>query len=128
MEPTDKELEILQNLEFAILRVWRANQAMTDYTVMRAYDAAIAHYNALVRQHPPKTVNLSGLDVAVYEAVKDICEWRLGRTTKPERPKVAPLPAEELVACLKRLRKSVERWNRTGGRQGYLQFIGQFVP
>jgi hypothetical protein len=31
------------------------------------------------------------------------------------------------VACLRRLRKSVERWNRTGGQRGYLEFVSQFV-
>ena len=30
-------------------------------------------------------------------------------------------------ACLKRIRKSVQRWNKEGGRQGYLTFVGRFV-
>jgi hypothetical protein len=38
-----------------------------------------------------------------------------------------PLQAVQMVECLQRLRKSVERWNRTGGSRGYLGFIRQFV-
>jgi hypothetical protein len=32
-----------------------------------------------------------------------------------------------IIACLKRIRKSVEKWNKQGGRQGYLTFVEQFV-
>src|SRR5260370_29929992 len=107
MEPTDKALEVLQNIELAVIHVCRANRTIADYAVMRAYDAAIAYYKAIAGQVEPKATNLMGPDQALFQAVKDICEWRLGRTTKPDRPEVLPLPVEELVACLKRLRKSV---------------------
>ena len=33
----------------------------------------------------------------------------------------------ELVACLKRIRLSIDRWNRTVGRQGYLEYASQFI-
>jgi hypothetical protein len=35
--------------------------------------------------------------------------------------------AEEIVSCLRKIRKSVDRWNRQGGKQGYLQFIEDYV-
>jgi hypothetical protein len=33
----------------------------------------------------------------------------------------------ELIACLKRLRKSVRFWNEQGGRQGYLNYVREFL-
>lgn len=33
----------------------------------------------------------------------------------------------EIVACLKRLRKSVQFWTKSGGRQGYLNYIVEFL-
>jgi len=31
------------------------------------------------------------------------------------------------MACLRRIRKSVERWNKRGGQQGYVTFVNQFI-
>ena len=59
--------------------------------------------------------------------------WRLGRETmfdehdQPIELSVEPITASEIVACLKRLRKSVQFWTKAGGRQGYLNYISEFV-
>jgi len=68
----------------------------------------------------------------VYSRVKSMCEWRLGRTEfskEDGRPGPAPIPItlDEIAACLKRIIKSVELWNKQGGRQGYLFFIEQHI-
>ncbi len=34
---------------------------------------------------------------------------------------------EVIVACLKRIRKSIQKWNKRGGRQGYLTYVHQFL-
>ncbi|MEZ4581262.1 MAG: hypothetical protein R3A10_06375 [Caldilineaceae bacterium] len=64
--------------------------------------------------------------------MKHICDWRLGRgeigDTKSRMPAPEPLTPEEMVACLKRLRRSVNMWTKRGGRQGYLEFVGDFIP
>lgn len=46
---------------------------------------------------------------------------------RPDCHPHAPLALDEIIACLKRIRKSIEHWNRRGGRQGYLNFASQFV-
>jgi hypothetical protein len=38
-----------------------------------------------------------------------------------------PITLDELVACLKRVRKSINLWTRKGGRQGYLTFVSKFI-
>ena len=38
-----------------------------------------------------------------------------------------PLSLDEVIACLKRIRKSVQKWNRQAGRRGYLQFVAKYV-
>jgi hypothetical protein len=35
---------------------------------------------------------------------------------------------DEIILCLKRLRKSVKLWTTDYGRQGYLNYIAQFSP
>jgi len=45
----------------------------------------------------------------------------------PDLNKSPLLTAEDLVAWLRRLRKSVELWTKQGGRQGYLEHVVKFV-
>jgi len=62
-----------------------------------------------------------------------MCEWRLGRQPlNAGDPAAAPPPTgelsiAELVLCLQRIRKSVRLWNGQGGRQGYLDYVRQFL-
>lgn len=39
-----------------------------------------------------------------------------------------PVALDEIIACLKRVRKSINLWTREGGRRRYLTFVSQFVP
>lgn len=128
MEPKQEHLDVLQNIEFAVVEVWRSHPEMTNYTAMRAYDAGIAFYNAQAREQLPKPANLTGLDALAFEAVKTMCELRLGRTAEPEQPEITPISLEDLVACLRKLRKSVDFWTKQGGRNGYLEYIDKFLP
>jgi hypothetical protein len=38
-----------------------------------------------------------------------------------------PKTVEEMIACLKFIRRSIERWNKRGGQRGYLDFVSQYV-
>lgn len=127
MSPIEDYRDVLQNIEAVVASIWRGHPEMTNYAVMRAYEAAITRYNAEARQLTPKPVNLTGLDAKLYEEVSGICEWRLGRSANSDTPKPKPIPVEDLVACLRKLHKSVDFWTKEGGRQGYLRYIQNFV-
>ncbi len=62
MNPTDDYQDVLQNIEAAVVAVWKQNPSMSNYVAMAAYDAAIKYYRALANQQTPKPVNLAGLD------------------------------------------------------------------
>lgn len=127
MDPIEDYQDVLQNIETSVAKVWRSHPELTNYTVSRAYEAAVAQYHSEARQVTPKPPNLAGLDATVYTSICQICEWRLGRTSDKGLPEVEPIPVEDLVACLRRLHKSVDFWTRQGGRQGYLKLIEQYV-
>jgi len=127
MSANEEHLDVLQNIEFAVVEVWKQNPALNNYNVMRAYECALAHYRALAREQPPKASNLTGLDAEVFEKVKETCDWRLGLLQKRKAEELPPVPLEDMLACLRKLEKSVEFWTKQGGRQGYLQFIEQFL-
>ncbi len=34
---------------------------------------------------------------------------------------------EEMIACLHRILRSIELWQKEGGRRGYYNFVNQFI-
>lgn len=129
MRLEERHLDFLQNIEFTIVSVYREFDDLTDYEVIRALDAVIDFYRAAARGFQPREITLPEKESLIVERVTDICEFRLGRKAigntriKDQEKKTA----EDAVACLRKIRKSVERWNNRGGRQGYLIFVSEFV-
>ena len=141
----DPNLDVLQNIEFAIVHACKgAHAGNTDYEVMRALDALLNDYRALTRGREPRPHMLDAGERAVYDAVKAMCDWRTGKSSPPDSADDAddenvddaealplvpsPLSNEDMFACLKKIRKSVDRWNSVGGNRGYLNFVAPFVP
>lgn len=133
MNVEEEYTDILQNIEFAIVSVHQEHPLLVDFDVENALNALINRYYAESTQHAPRPVNLNERARLVYERVEAMCEWRLGRqshiTEDGETFQLQPgsITLEVILACLKRIRKSVQRWNKEGGRQGYLTFISRFV-
>lgn len=130
MSIEDKYLDILQNIEFAIVEMADERSDVSDYSVIRALDALIGLYRAESRGHTQKPVTLDDPEWEVFETVKIVCEWRMGRK---ETPNLTQIPMEEaktvddILTCLRKIRRSVDKWNRRGGPEGYLNFVSQYV-
>jgi hypothetical protein len=133
MDVEEEHLDILQNIEFAIMSVYRDNPLLVDFDVEAAINALITLYHAQSQNHEPRRISLNERATLVYERVEAMCECRLGREGfltadgSEEGPRPEPVTLDVILACLKRIRKSVQRWNKEGGRQGYLTFVGRFV-
>lgn len=126
----EKNLDVLQDIEFAIVSVYKDRHSLLDYRVMGALDALIGTYRAEARGHTPKQISLEDDERVIFDRVKTVCEWRMGRTQELEDLHVLPIQPkslDEILSCLKKVRKSVDRWNRLGGSQGYLCFVSQYV-
>jgi hypothetical protein len=129
----EEYLDVLQNIEFAIVNVYRSEQALTDYDVSKIVNVLISGYQAELSKRNMSKPNLTPLQEHLYKSVKHMCEWRLGREAIDKTEKhlqaknIKSVSMEEIIACLKRIRKSVETWNKQSGRTGYLQYIDQFL-
>ena len=126
----DKYLDVLQNIEFAIVSVYRKDNNLSDHDVMGALDALIDYYRAESRGYTPRDSSLAGKVENVFRQAKQICEFWLGRAslgTDVEIP-ISQITSDKIVSCLRKIRKSVEFWNGEGGRQGYLKYVSQFMP
>lgn len=129
----DRYFDVLQNIEHAIVDVFRNHDELTDYQVDNALAGLIRVYQARSRNQPAPRIALKPLEQEVFEAVKFMCDWRLGEPQLPgegmpdlQELGLRPKTLDEIVACLKRIRRSISLWNKQGGRQGYLTFVSSF--
>lgn len=124
----DKYLDVLQNIEMAIVSVYREHDDLLDYDVDKVLNLLWKEYrNEQINKTTPMPI-LNANAQKVYNQVKTMCEWRLGRTEMTDtkgalRLKLEPISIDEIMDCLKRIRKSVDLWTKRSGRQGYLYFI-----
>lgn len=128
----DDYLDVLENIEFAIVSAYREDSDLLDYDVTKALNALWTEYRAEQGGRPSKPTPMSERARLVYARVKSVCEWRLGRNTltmanEKSIPNPPLITLDEIMACLKRILKSVDLWNKQGGRQGYLFFIVQHI-
>jgi hypothetical protein len=130
---TDEHLDVLQNLEFAIVTTYKQRPEMTDYDVMRIMETLIDGYQAETIGRPPRYTPATDVEVDLMDNLRRMCEWRLGRIqlVKDERmkelKKTDPKTLDEIVACLKKLHNSARKWNKSGGRRGYLDFVVKYI-
>ena len=126
----EKNLDVLQNIEYGIILVYRADPLLLDMDVKDAIDTLVRHYHAEEEQRHPPAPRLGDLAQRVFVSVQRMCEWRLGRCPLPTDATMpgSPIPVSELVECLRKIQKPIQRWSRVGGRQGYLNFVKQYLP
>lgn len=128
----DEYLDVLKNIEQAIIGVYRAHRNMTDYQVDSALEALGRTYQR-EKVAGAAVLPKNSLAVEVYESVKTMCDWRLGRQNlvdeegQPMQIGEDALSVDEVQACLKRVRKSINTWNKQGGTRGYLDYVSKFV-
>ncbi len=133
MRIEEEHPDVLQNIEFVVVQHYRKQPDLTDYAVARAYEALIDLYSAEKIGRQPRAWNPGKEDEQLFIDTKDMCDWWLGRNpelfTDSGKPSPPPreVDLETLLLCLKRLRKSVQKWTKRSGRQGYLQFMEQFM-
>lgn len=124
--------DVLQNIEFAIISIYRDQPDLLDYDVADALNALIQYYRHKTAPIEGREPNLHERAAAVFNSVRAMAEWRLGRQSEfvSSDGQVDPpesISQDELVQCLKYILKSVKFWNEEAGRQGYLNYVKQFI-
>jgi hypothetical protein len=123
--------DVLQNLESAVIQFYRAHPELTDFAVLEAYGAATDLYSAEQRGVEPRKRALNDLQTELFDHVSGVCEYLLGRaelkTMDGGSVEREVIDHTILIRCLRKLQKSVPKWTKRGGRQGYLNFVSNFV-
>src|SRR5215207_7430011 len=115
--PFDEQYQdVLQNIEFAIVGTYRERpEEISDWSVEAALDALLRAYAAEHTGRTLRPARLSEAEQTIYDRVKVMCEWRLGReqllveNARPAMREIEPKTLNEIVACLKRVHTSVKR-------------------
>jgi len=119
MNISEKFESELQELESSIISIYRSNSDLSDTQVERAIETAINRQNAKLKGRKVVPHKLSDLDLLVFENVELVIQNLLEQSSE--------FSTVELLQCLKLIRKSVQRWNKKSGKQGYLNFVNQYV-
>ncbi len=131
--PSDKLLSLMQSLEMNLSNHYSEQPQLTDYDVSDAFDALVRYYKLKLDNHS-FTPNLKERSKEVFEMLQTIADAFLGSGRFPKDSDAPLVPenmesysVEEVLSCFKRLQSSLKLWTKEGGRQGYLNYISQFV-
>jgi len=123
--------DVLQNIEFAIVAEFRRDPAILDLNVREAVNVLARQYESEEEGRTPPRPPMTDRTRTVFDAVRTVCEWRMGRPRGPvlakDDPPVPDIAVAEMAACLKRIRKSVDLWSKESGPRGYLNFVRQYI-
>ncbi len=126
-------LDVLQNIEVGLVSAYQDNPNLTDTGTMYAVETLIKVYSGELQGREVALPQFKPEEKAAYDNARAMCEWRLGRASmkdgKGKEVKMGkePLTVEEIIACLKRIRKSIETWYKRGGRRGYYEFVNKYI-
>ena len=94
----DQYLDVLQNIESAIVSVYRQQAELVDYEVEQALNGLVLEYQTQQQQRMAHLPALTGLTQYVYERVKQTCEWRLGRAALWADGRESEMPVPEPIS------------------------------
>jgi hypothetical protein len=131
----ERHPDILQNIEFAIVAVYRENPDLRDADAIQALEALTKYFRQKSRGSDPDLPNdLSSQAGNIFAAVLDVLSIRDGlKEATPKRPSFSrafrePSQEEIFLACLRKIEKSARRWNKRNGERGYLNFVMEYLP
>ena len=126
--------DTLRSMELALVRVYRNDDSVVDWHVGTAVNNLTRSYTAEQRKRKALSFKMPPQTQQAFTDLQTACEGWLGRaplfdeagqTIELDQNK---LTISEIIACLKRIRRSVDMWQKEGGRRGYFEFIDQFLP
>lgn len=129
----DRYMDVLQNIESAIVYIYRQYPELSDRQVRDVVDFLLRSYEVEARGYALPTPKFSSPTKELYEDILSVCDWRLGKEAlrdeddQPPELAMSPKTIKEIIACLKRVRLSIKT-HKGEGRRGYLDFVSQFVP
>ena len=137
MHNEPKHLDLLQNIEYMTVSVYREHPEMTDRHVINSLENLVSYYKAAVIGRAFSEPEMEPIIYKTYHRVITILEERknlLGSDEdKPKRRSFSralqePTTDEISLACIRKIEKSARNWNQRKGERGYLNFVIDYLP
>ena len=109
MKVEEKYINELMQIESSIYEFFKINQQVSDSQIERVISELIL-LNKSKKKGYSREINLIGLDLDLLNSINSKIDS-------------LEINEEELIICLKRIKRSIEKWNKQMGRQGYIHFI-----
>ena len=113
----DKNLDILQNIEFFLVKLYERNKILKDSEVVMGLEYAEILIYQKQGFSKGRHVDQEGIYGEVIMAIIETYEFRM---------ELDNIDWNTFIGCLKQVRNSVER-HRQHGIRGYYEFIKNFV-
>lgn len=129
----EQYMGVLQNIEFALVTVYRNNPKMNDHAALFVIESLVKLYNAEAQGRAIASPQFQSHEQEAFDSVKALLDWRLGKQALVDKDGQEVAVGEntntpaEIVSCLKRIAKSIDSWTKRGGRRGYYEFVSQYV-
>ena len=125
--------DLMKSIETEVIRFFHDHPELTDHQIDKAYGTLQRQYEKQLKDKPAPKTNLKAIEQQLYERLLAVLEaWLKTGTYQDSRSHTyqvnGPVSLNEVITALKRLRRSIHVWTRkTRGRQGYLDYIGDFI-
>ncbi len=125
--------DLMKSIETEVIGFFHEQPELTDHQIDKTYEALQRRYEKQLKGKPAPKSNLKDIEEALYERLMAVLEsWLKTGTYQDSRNRTyqvnGPVTLDEVITALKRLRRSINLWTRkTRGRQGYLDYIGDFI-
>jgi hypothetical protein len=133
-EPFEERFrDVLQNIEGVLIPVYHQHPKMTDYGAIYVIETLIKVFNAESQGRTAAIPQFQPHEQEAFDSVKTVCEWRMGRGNMTDDKgseidmELEPVTMEEIIGCLKRIHKSIQFWQKRGGRRAYYEHVKQFI-
>jgi hypothetical protein len=125
--------DVLQNIEGVLMPIYDNHPKMTDHASIYVLETLIKHFNAEAQGRTVAIPEFQPHEKQAFDSIRAICYWRMGVGKMEDDHgheldlKIEPKTPEEIIACLKRIHKSVQFWLKRGGRRGYFEYVSQYL-
>jgi hypothetical protein len=108
----------LMAIESSIVDVFRSEPNLLDSQVNRAISSMVIIFKSKIKGRIIEKPKFDGLDLLVFDALDAAVNALLNTNSN--------LTDDDFLQCFKIVAKSIPRWTKQLGRQGYLKFVSQY--
>ena len=129
----ERYIEIIYTLELSIVAFYQEHPDLLDAHVETAINHLMRVYRAETQGKQAPKRRMKGISLDLAETLEAVCEFYRGRAqVEPQKSPKSELELpvrtpKDITASLKKLKSSIKTWSKQGGRQGYLNYVTEFI-